>query len=491
MDYPKNLYAILGINPGASEEEIRTNYRFIAKNFHPDVNKTPGAFALFRDVNEAYQVLSSPVKKQEYDRNILPGFSPTPLMEMQTLLSRSQLQNKEEEQILYALVKIRPLTTGGIINSAPMNLSLIIDASTSMGGHRMHSVKSAARRVVDNCQSNDVISIISFSDFSNVIVPATPVRDPLKIKSMVSTIQANGATAMLGALQAGLQQIERNRDRHNINHIVLITDGRTYGDEEECLGLAKQAQARGVRISCLGIGEDWNDRFLDEIASSTGGSSAYISKPEAIDSFLQNTVRTLAASFAERVEIIVAPLSSILLEEITRVSPNSLKLQSDSQPIPLGAINGLASTSLMLQFRVNTSSLASGPCLIGRIDVSGDIIGSTMQNERVVQNLIVSISSHPVLDDPPPELVDALSGLTLHKLQNRARESVEVGDYDNATRQLKFLATRLLEQGEEDLAKSAIEEAEHVELTKIISDKGAKTLNYGTRALMEQGEYHD
>lgn len=352
----------------------------------------------------------------------------------------------------------------------------------------MHSVKSAARRVVDNCQANDYISIVSFSDFANVIVPATPVRDPLKIKSLISTIQANGSTAMLGALQVGLQQIERNRERYSINHIVLITDGRTYGDEEECLQLARQAQLRGIRISCLGIGEDWNDRFLDDIASTTGGSSAYVSKPEAIDTFLQETVRTLSSTFAEQVEMTVSPMQHAVLEEITRVSPNAMTLQKDSQPIPLGALNGQNPTSLMLQFRIMTHNLDLGPSLMARVDIQGRVISSTIQIERVVQNIVISITKQPVIDDPPPELLDALSGLTLYKLQNRARESVEVGDVDNATRQLKFLATRLIEQGQEELANSALEEARNVEKTRNITEKGAKTLNYGTRALIEQGE---
>ena len=50
-------YKILGISPGASQEEIKKAYRVLARKYHPDVNKEPGAEDRFRKINEAYRVL--------------------------------------------------------------------------------------------------------------------------------------------------------------------------------------------------------------------------------------------------------------------------------------------------------------------------------------------------------------------------------------------------------------------------------------------------
>jgi hypothetical protein len=75
--------------------------------------------------------------------------------------------------------------------------------------------------------------------------------------------------------------------------------------------------------------------------------------------------------------------------------------------------------------------------------------------------------------------------VTLYRLQQHARTSLEKGDVDEATRSLQLLSTRLLEQGEEQLAQSAHTEAERVAATKVISDVGLKNLKYGTRALMQ------
>lgn len=63
----KDYYEILGVSKTATEQEIKSAYRKLAKQYHPDVNKTPGAEQKYKDVNEAYEVLHDPEKRQKYD----------------------------------------------------------------------------------------------------------------------------------------------------------------------------------------------------------------------------------------------------------------------------------------------------------------------------------------------------------------------------------------------------------------------------------------
>jgi len=70
----KNHYEILGLEPDANFDDIKKAYRKLSIKFHPDKNEGDLYFAsMFRQVNEAYQVLSDPTKRQAYDRQRLSG----------------------------------------------------------------------------------------------------------------------------------------------------------------------------------------------------------------------------------------------------------------------------------------------------------------------------------------------------------------------------------------------------------------------------------
>ncbi|MEM4990578.1 DnaJ domain-containing protein [Collimonas sp. H4R21] len=65
----KDYYAVLGIDSDATAGALKTAYRKKAAEFHPDRNAAPDAPARFRDIQEAYDLLSDAVKRQEYDEN--------------------------------------------------------------------------------------------------------------------------------------------------------------------------------------------------------------------------------------------------------------------------------------------------------------------------------------------------------------------------------------------------------------------------------------
>ena len=64
----KDFYKILGVSKGSSDDDIKKAYRKMALKYHPDKNKAPDAEARFKEIAEAYEVLSDPKKREIYDK---------------------------------------------------------------------------------------------------------------------------------------------------------------------------------------------------------------------------------------------------------------------------------------------------------------------------------------------------------------------------------------------------------------------------------------
>lgn len=478
-----DYYTLLGVLRDASQEEIKHAYYEAAQRLHPDKNQVAGETELFLEIQQAYEVLSNPKRRTQYDATLPQEETSSSFIKYKVEYSRPNLVRLSEPQLIYVLLEISPRSQDEKMPTPPLNLCLVLDRSTSMQGEKMDIVKAAASQLVQTLHPQDIFSFVVFSDRAEVIIPAAIQMDRTKLQGRIQMIQAGGATEIYQGLEAGLREIRRNLDSQHFSHIILLTDGQTYGDEQACLQLAEEAARQNIGISGLGIGNDWNDIFLDALTSRTGNNSAYISKPQDIKKILMDKFNAINSTLAEDILLEFDPQDGIDLKYAFRLQPEGGPVALEN-PVHLGPI--LQDTDLVVIFEFviqsSTTKTERVRMLDGSLKATIPVRSYPMTPLRIRFEQSVSDTAG---DDPPPlSVLRALSRLNLYRMQEQARKEAQAGHYDSATRHLKNLAQHLLSQGEKDLAKTALLEANNLERMQSLSENGGKEIKYGTRALL-------
>lgn len=477
----RDLYSVLGVARTATADEIKAAYRNAARRFHPDANTNPGASEEFKQVAEAYAVLGDPTRRTNYDATVT-RVRTGPLLEPHFIFSREVLPQINEPQVLYVLAEVLPAFHAELPDP-PINLCVAIDRSTSMQGARLDQVKASVLNVIDSLRENDSFSVVAFSDKAEVIVSAQQgLTERTLAKAKVSTLHANGGTEILQGLLCGLTELHQHLSPAAVNHLILLTDGRTYGDEEDCLMLAGLAATDGISISGLGIGDEWNDKFLDELTGRTGGTTTYISSPQQVKTFIQDRVRGLGSAYAERLALQITLDPNMTLFSAFKVSPEPGPVPISEQPLRLGSLPKRQSVSILLRFLL--PPMTEGVQTLARLAFFADVVSLGRQGERIISDIALPVVNNPPPATPPTAMLDALSRLSQYRMQERAWQEADSGDIVSAAQRLQTLSTRLLASNQTDLAKVALAEARRLENTHILSEEAKKHLKYGTRALL-------
>jgi len=484
MEFDRDYYARLGVDSSADEQTIKRAYRQLARRYHPDVSTEEQATEHFREIQEAYELLLDPIQREAYDhwRKQQGLERPLPLI-LRVTPSHSVLSCLGEPQVLYVLVELS--ASDKIAGQRlPFNLCLVLDRSTSMKGARLHQVKEAARYIVDQMGPDDVLSIVAFSDRAQLVLAGRRCIDKAAAKVAISSIRSAGGTEIFQGLKLGLEQVERWRAPDSISHLILLTDGQTYGDEQDCLEAARLAGERQIPIMTMGIGSDWNDKLLDEMASisKAPASSIYIDSTAKIAQVFHDQINGLGSTFAYNLALSIHQSEGVSLKEMFRVSPYIGQLFAVDDKVALGPLETQRPQAVIMELLVGSHT--PGTHRLIQVGAEGTVPALGGQPVRIQQ--AVEVNFRPDLDRRAPispDIVSAMGKLTIFKMQERVMHEIEAGQIESAVNRLKTMATRLLDIGEAELARAALLEAGRLAQTGALSAEGRKKLRYGTREL--------
>lgn len=394
-------------------------------------------------------------------------------------------------QVNYLLVEAHLVAPPTV--PVPLNFCLVLDHSGSMQGDKIVHMKSATRRVVERLTPQDTVSLVIFDDTVEVVVPATPAADKDALLARIDAIEECGGTAMSLGLQAGQQELQKHANDTSLSHMLLLTDGQTWGDEDTCRSLAEAMGQQGVRITALGLGDEWNEDLLDDLARLTSGTSDYIANPDQIDNFFQRTVQTAQGTAVKDTRLLLRLVPEAQPRAVYRAKPaiSNLGYQpigENDVTVKMGDLSHGNDSSIVLDMML--PARVAGSFRIAQAELHYTPVGQN-QEEIIKQDVLLDFVADAKQAVYNPDVMNLVEKVTAFKLQTRALDEAEVGNTSGATQKLRAAATRLLDLGEIELAEKAQHQAEQLEHGETLSEATRKELRYATRRLTQKLDEND
>ncbi len=401
---------------------------------------------------------------------------------LRATLARPFLAAIQTAQVAYILLEVQPTQRVAQVRM-PVNVSFVLDRSGSMKGDKIDRVRRAATMAIDMLDQQDTVSVVIFDHRTEVIIPGAPVQNRQDLKDRISRIRDAGGTKIAPAVEKALREIEKDR-RGGIRRLLLLTDGQTE-NENECLLRAEDAGRIGVPITALGVGKDWNEDLLIEMANRSNGTADYIARPDEITEYFQNTVQRAQATVVHNTMLTLRLVQGVTPRAVWQVIPliDNLGYQPISERavnVPLGELESSQGRTLLIELLVDPKP--AGQYRIGQAEVTYDVPALNMVQEKTRADVLLTFANDQnQISQVNPTVMNIVEKVSAFKLQTRALQDLQSGDVAGATQKLKSAVTRLLSQGEAELAQTMQNEIDNLEQQGQLSSEGQKTIKFGTR----------
>lgn len=391
---------------------------------------------------------------------------------LSAMLNKTAVYTTGQPQLLYALVEVRPGQAAAQAR-LPLNFSLVLDKSASMAGAPIQHLREAVRSLIDQTQAHDILSIVAFDQSAAVVVEAQEVRDKDALKWKVSTIGASHGTQMSAGMKSGLQELTKHAGPGHLSRMVLFTDGATT-NEKACRNRADEAAQQGIPIIALGLGTEWNEDLLQDIAARTGGSAYYVRQPQDLAAIFQDVWQSIQVT-ATNLRLTLRLTPGVQLQgQVWQVVPEIKGLAGDVASVPLADLEP-EGQSLIVELLV--PGRPPGLYRMAQVEVSYDVPSLGLWGHTIRADLVIQYTPDPrAAQWVNPQVMNLAERLDAFKLQQRAMRDLLAGNPAEAARRLLDAATRLLNLGETDLAQTYQAEAARLAQEGQLSEVGKKTI---------------
>ncbi len=270
----------------------------------------------------------------------------------------------------------------------PVNLAIVLDRSGSMSGQKLDIAKRAVEMAIDRLASDDRFSVVVYDDTVDVVIASTMATTAARREAVdrLRTIDARGSTNLGEGWLRGCEQVAAHLATDGVNRCLLLTDGLAnigMTDTTELAGHATALRERGVSTSTFGVGNDFDERLLQEMADAGGGHFYYIADAPQIADAITSEVGETLQIVAREVFLEVSTREEIKIEAIT---PNKVTVSGNRTMVALGDLGAEQAVDVVLRltFPYGEPGQEAG-AIIGLVDRDGvfEDRGTAARSSRV------------------------------------------------------------------------------------------------------------
>jgi Ca-activated chloride channel family protein len=252
----------------------------------------------------------------------------------------------------------------------PMSVAIVIDHSGSMQGEKMARARDAARGLVERLGERDRVALVQYDDTADLLVPATVTDEAGKrrLTAAIDSIQDAGGTNLHDGLMLGRDQILQTMTPGHVNRVILLSDGNANVGITNVATLARIAGAaaeRGVRITTVGLGIDYNEDLMEAVAENGRGQYYYVKDAGSLDAVFAGELRAIQATVATAAELRLEPACAGV--EIAEVFGYVTRREGHAVIVPLADVAGGDKRKVVARLRVPTGSPGAAGVLGARL----------------------------------------------------------------------------------------------------------------------------
>jgi Ca-activated chloride channel family protein len=251
----------------------------------------------------------------------------------------------------------------------PLSLAVVIDRSGSMAGEPIANAKAAAARLIRQLDGADAFSVVTYSSGDETVTAMARASESNKATALaaIERISEDGGTCISCGLTRGANELARTPISRGLRRMVLISDGQANEgiyDRTELAQLAADTAANGVSISSVGVGLDFDEVTMANLANVGHGNYYFVEDTRQLDAMFSRELGGLTETIAADARLLVSDGPGVHIEEAYGYP---MIRTGDHVLIPIADLRAGETRKVVL--RVHVAPTGTGPLTVTDVEL--------------------------------------------------------------------------------------------------------------------------